>query len=179
MKTVIKPYPLLHPVPIVVIGTKNKEKCNFTTIGDIAVAGLNPPLIMLSLHKNHQATMTLLKTKKLSVNIVTKAMVKGVDYCGVFSGKNIDKSEVFPYEMSDGVPLILGSPINHILQVNTINKIENRVIVICDVIKTFIRNDLVMDRKYDFSQINTLCYGLDNKYYADSKPCGIGYEEWE
>jgi len=70
LKQLIKPYPLIHPATIAIVGTMHNSKPNFTTIGDIAVAGLNPPLIMISLHQNHNATAFIEQTGMCSINII-------------------------------------------------------------------------------------------------------------
>lgn len=51
----MKVLPLLHTVPIVLVGVKRSDfkdkRANYTTIGDVAIAGLNPALLMISLHE--------------------------------------------------------------------------------------------------------------------------------
>ncbi len=179
MKRELKPFPLIHPTTIVLVGTMMNGKANFTTIGDIAVAGLNPPLVMISLHKNHQATSAIIENSVFSINMTTSSMMKQVDYAGAHSGKTTDKSSLFEHVFLHNVPLIRESPIQ--LIVTPLQKVEvkQRVIFICEVQHTYLDEDNIRDQKIDLSTIKPLLYGLDNRYYTGIEAIGIGYEESE
>ena len=177
MKIKISPYPLIHPTTIAVIGTIYEGKSNFTTIGDVAVAGLYPPLVMISLHERHAATTSILETGKMSLNIPTKALMKKVDYCGMNSAKKGEKSFVFDHHIIDDLPIINASPISLILSVNQKVQIEKRIIFVCDVVETMVEEVHVKNKMFDFSNIAPLLYGLDNKYYSNTNVIGVGYQE--
>jgi flavin reductase (DIM6/NTAB) family NADH-FMN oxidoreductase RutF len=180
MKEKLKnPFPLIHPSPIVIVGTKNEGKINFTTIGDVAVAGLNPAIIMISLHEQHLATKIIRETTSFSINIPTVKMMKFVDYCGVISGKIIDKSSLLSYDLVEGIPILNDSPINMIVMVEHIHQIQHRVILICSVRETYVSKECNINGTLDLSSISGLVYGLDNKYYSLSKPIGTGYLEYK
>lgn len=176
MKKEIKNIPLVHPTTICLIGTKRKDKINFTTIGDLAVAGINPSLVMISLSETHLATEHILESKLLSINIPCIDMVEFVDYCGIYSGRNKDKTVTEPYRIVDDVPLLDNAPISLIVKVNHTHQIQHRIIMICDVIKTFIDETLIIENKLDLSNLKTIIYGLDNNYYATGEQIGEGYK---
>ena len=176
MKIEINPYPLIHPTTIVVIGTLHDGKSNFTTIGDVAVAGLYPPLIMISLHERHAATKSILQTGKLSLNIPTKDLVDEVDFCGMTSANKVDKAFVFKHYIVDELPIIKNAPISLILEVNQKLQIEKRIIFVCDVVKTMVEESCVKKKVFDFASISPILYGLDNKYYSNISAIGFGYQ---
>lgn len=177
MKQTIKPYPLIHPTTIVLIGTIYCDKANYTTIGDIAVAGLNPPLVMVSLHKNHEATKYIETHKRFSINSTSSSMMKEVDYCGIHSASSKDKSSLFKSSIIDELPIIDTSPINMIVDVVNSITVEQRVIYVCKVDKTFIDNDLIKNDSLILNKIKPLLYGLDNSYYSGINKIGTGYKE--
>jgi flavin reductase (DIM6/NTAB) family NADH-FMN oxidoreductase RutF len=173
------PYPLIHPNPCVLIGTIKNESINFTTIGDIAVAGLNPALIMISLHEHHLACEYIVSSKKFSINIPTDNMVSKVDYCGVYSGRKVDKSKLFDYTLKDGVPLINECPVSLIAKVEHSHQIMQRVVLICSIESTYVSDNLFNNKKLDFSKMGGLVYGLDNKFYSLGNIIGEGYESFK
>lgn len=179
MKQEMKPLPLIHPTTICIVGTMYNELPNYTTIGDIAVAGLNPPLIMISLHKNHCAMSYINQHHKMSVNIPTEDMIQKVDYAGVYSAKNKDKSDMFEYQLVDGLPLITNCPINLIMEEVSRIEIEHRVILVCRIMRTFIDDRYLANNPLSLSDLKTVLYGLDNQYYTTGPIIGKGYHEYK
>ena len=177
MKKQIKAFPLIHPTTIVLVGTKNDTAANFTTIGDIAVAGLNPPLVMISLHENHNATKYVLQHSKMSINMTVKEMLKEVDYAGIYSSKQVDKSDLFEYEYLDDFPVMKHSPFCLIVETIEHVKVEHRMIFVCKVTKTLVEEILITDNRLNLTSIKPILYGLDNLYYSGLEVIGTGYKE--
>ncbi len=175
MKKKIKSFPLIHPTTIGIVGTSFNDKVNFTTIGDIAVAGLNPPLVMVSLNMNHLATEYILATNRLSLNIPTKDMLFFVDYCGVYSGRDKDKSLLEPFEMVNELPILTNAPIAMILKVVHTYQHKQRFICICEVAETLVEEDLIQNGRLELSDLKMVLYGLDNFYYTSGEIIGEGY----
>lgn len=170
--------PLIHPVPIVLVGVKNPldgEKANFTNIGDIAVAGLNPPLIMISLNKKHLAREGIDTYSKFCICVPEAKNMAEVDYCGMVSGRNKDKSSMFDWHWDDGeVPVIGSMPVNLICRPIEKITVEQRVIYVARVIKQVLREDV---EEKGVTGLTTLMYGLDNNYYSSGDIVGKGYSE--
>lgn len=165
MKTKLKPFPLLHPSVIGLVATSFENQVNLTTIGDIAVAGLNPPLMMVSLHQNHKATHNIDKTNVFSVNIPTVEMKELVDYCGMVSGNHVDKSPQFDFEIFEDIPTVSKAPISILLKVMHRHQIKQRVIFIAEVTSLYINDSLMVQDQLDLSSIKSILYGLNNHYY--------------
>lgn len=169
--------PLLHPVPVVLIGTKvagEVQRANFTTIGDIAIAGLNPPLVMLSLHEKHLSRECIDNEGRFSLHVPEAEMVAKVDYCGMVSGHDTDKAALFDYDWHHSVPVIRSMPITLFCEVVHRAQIAQRVIYVARVIENLLREDV--DAK-DFSNLRTILYGLDNQYCTSGPVIGRGYHE--
>lgn len=177
MKVEINQIPLIHPTTIVVVGTQANDQPNFTTIGDIAVAGLNPALVMISLNENHQSTKYILKHHRMTINMTEKSMIKEVDFAGIHSSKDTDKSLLFKHKIIDGLPVINKSPITLFCDVLEYIKIKQRMIFVCSVTKTLIDDKYFYDNKIDLLNIQPILYGLDNNYYSGITKIGQGYKE--
>lgn len=173
--------PLLHTIPIVLIGTSNASQINYIEVGDVAVASLNPPLLMISLHQRHLSTANIRHSGVLSVNLADVDMMARADRCGMVSGHQTDKSGIFESNFHDldevQVPYIKTAPISHICKVEKEIYIENHYVFILSVQDTKVREDLFVDGSVRFDKINPLHYGLDNRYYNIGTVIGTGYSE--
>jgi len=174
-KISINPFPLLHPSPIVVVSTIVEDKNNFMTIGDIAVAGLNPPLIMISINANHQSMKAINQKVPFGINVLEMNDVSKVDYAGVFSMARRDKSDLFDSILVDHVPIIDSAPISLIVEEHSRMQVEHRVILVCKVIKTLVKRTLIQEGKITLEGLHPILYGLDNNYYDIGKVVAKGY----
>jgi flavin reductase (DIM6/NTAB) family NADH-FMN oxidoreductase RutF len=178
MPVLKKVLPLLHPVPVVLVGTYVKGKLNYTTIGDVAIAGLNPPLIMISLHKDHFSTQGLKEHGKFSVNVPDQEMLDVVDYCGMKSGKEFNKGDLIITKNGiEGIPYAEMAYTSLLCKVEQTVTIETRVVFVARVLETILRDDLAVSGSIDFDRIKTISYGLNNKYYGIGDVIGTGYSE--
>lgn len=160
MKIEVENHQYMSLAPIVVIGT-NYKKVNFTTVGDIAIMGMKPPLLAVGLHKNHFASKAIFELKRFSVNVPTVNDLELVKLCSTTSGHNVDKSDYCSYDMIDHVPLILSSPISMIVEVVDFLKCEQRHVFLVKIIRTFVEEKL----NHDPQKINPILYGLNNQFY--------------
>ncbi|MBU1019819.1 MAG: flavin reductase family protein [Firmicutes bacterium] len=176
MKIEIKPYPLLHPTPIVLIGVMVNGIANFTTIGDVAVMGLNHPLVVISLNEKHHSTIGIEALGEFSINIPTEKMLEKVDFCGIYSGSKIDKEMLFELHMNENIPYILECPITLLCKVVNRNQIKQRVIYTAEVTKTIVDEEIYVEKKFKLENIKPILYGLDNNYYSIGRTIGEGYK---
>ena len=175
MKKEIKASPFIYPIPIVLCGVRVNDKPNFTTIGDIAVMGLNPPLIVISLNQKHYSTLGVRQERQFSINLPTAAMLAEVDYCGMVSGRDVNKAALFEWawdEYLHAVPIIQNCPVNLICEVIQESQIKQRVIFICEVKRSLVEETYIGKALNEWQPIS---YGLDNQYYALGDVIGQGY----
>ena len=183
MKSEIGSIPYLYPIPIVLVGSFSGGKDNFTEVGDVAIMGLNPPLMAISLNEKHYTTAGIKETGKFTINIPTAQMMKKVDYCGIYSGKDIDKNGLFHLQETEyGINIIDECPVNIVCRAVKDFLIEHRHIFIGEVLKTFIdekylERDAGNKKIVGLDKLNPLIYALDNKYYTIGKQIGTGYKE--
>lgn len=183
MKKNIGKTPYLYPIPIVLVSSMVDGKPNHTTVGDVAILGLNPALMTVSLNEKHHTTKGIADAGKFSINIPTTDMMKIVDYCGIYSGREKDKSELFTYQDNEfNVPIISECPASVVCKVVKDFSIEHRHIFVGEVLGTFIdENYIITENKSkkvaNMEMLKPLIYGLDNKYYSIGKQIGTGYFE--
>jgi flavin reductase (DIM6/NTAB) family NADH-FMN oxidoreductase RutF len=68
-------------------------KPNYITIAHVGI--MDPGTVSLSMSKAHYTNAGIKENGTFSVNIPSAKIVKETDYCGLMSGKNIDKASLF------------------------------------------------------------------------------------
>lgn len=82
---------LLAPVPAALVTCGTIEKPNVLTIGWTGIVCTRPPMTYISVRPERFSHDIILNSGEFVINLTTSAMVKQVDFCGVKSGKDIDK----------------------------------------------------------------------------------------
>ena len=185
MKTTLKqPLPLIYPVPIVLAGTMVDGTPNYVTIGDTGLMGIKPPLVFISSHVNHHTNTGILLNQTFSINLPTTSMLAAVDYCGIVSGADVDKSALFTnfFGELETAPMIEECPVN--LECKLVKKfsIEHRQVFVGEVNTTYIESQLLIHEGErvslpSLSALNPILYALDNHYYQTGPEIGLGYHE--
>ena len=155
--------PLVYPIPSVLIGTIINDKPNFATIGNCGIISLNPAVIYISMEKNHYTNKGIRENQVFSINIPSADLVEKVDYCGLVSENNIDKSQIFKcfYESNDKIPLIEECPINMECKVTKIIEIYDMELFIGEIIETYVNQRLTYKwfSRYKEDKSTYLLYG--------------------
>lgn len=88
------PCTLLAPVPAVMVSCKGIEKedrPNIITIGWAGTVNSDPPMVSVSVRKNRFSHHMIKESSEFVVNLVDEAHCDALDFCGVRSGKDVDK----------------------------------------------------------------------------------------
>ena len=116
-KEIWKPGNMLYPLPAVMVSMADgKGNYNIITIGWAGTVCTNPPMVSISVRPERYSFRILQETEEFVINLTTRALVRAVDYCGVKSGKDVDKWKEcglhkIPGEKV-GVPMVEESPVN-------------------------------------------------------------------
>lgn len=126
----------LYPKPMTVVGAEVEGKVNWLIVGHTGIIGHDR--ILVSMSKNHYTNQGIRKSKKLSINLVSREMLPKADYVGSVSGASVDKSNVFEYHWGEnGTPVIDASPLTMECDVVDIYETEGFDNFICSVANTY------------------------------------------
>jgi flavin reductase (DIM6/NTAB) family NADH-FMN oxidoreductase RutF len=103
--------------------------------------------------------------------------VERVDYCGLVSGSDTDKSQVFDcfYDSHDKAPMISECPVNMTCKVIRTFEVHNMDVFIGEVIETFVREDCTTNGYADTKKTNPIVYCMDNLYWSIGDTIGRGF----
>jgi len=181
-KTIFKGSAMLNPVPVVLITSKNKEgKVNVFTVGWIGTACTKPPMITVAIKPERLSYDYIKESGDFVVNLPNSKMVREVDYCGVRSGKLIDKISEMNFTMDNSkdvsAPLISECFISLECKVKSITTLGSHDLFLAEIVNTHIDNSLIdINGKIHFEKADLITYSHGEYFSVNSKPLGkFGY----
>lgn len=159
-KVRLGPQTLLYPMPAVLVGALVDAKPNFMTAAWCGIVSSTPPTIAVGVRPERYTFKGISAQGTFSVNIASARMIEKVDYCGIYSGHKVDKSQIFNVEYGKLItaPLIQECPVN--LECRVIHTLDlgSHTLFIGEIIETYIDADCLIDEKADPVKIDPLIY---------------------
>jgi len=84
-----------YPMPVALVGSIVNGKPNFLTVAWISMVSYAPPKIAVTLGNHHYTNPGIKKNNSFSLCFPSQPQLTEVDYCGLVSGADIDKSKLF------------------------------------------------------------------------------------
>ena len=108
---------MLYPVPAVLVTVADREgNSNIFTVAWAGTICTNPPMLSISVRPERHSYHMMKETGEFVVNLTTESMAWATDYCGVRSGRDVDKwkeTGLTPEKANVvNVPVIKESPVN-------------------------------------------------------------------
>ena len=184
-KLKMEPTRWMYPRPALLVGSNIDGKPNFMAVGGGGVADAGPPMIGVPI-RHHQYTLKgIYENMSFSVNTPSVDLVKEMDYCGVVSGRNVDKVEDCGFKIFYGdlntAPMIEQCPVNLECKVVHILNLGTHAFVIGEVKASFISDDCFSEGKPDIDKIKPMVFNLEASTYSTigsvvAKAFGVGRE---
>lgn len=178
MKTSIGAQTVLHPHPVLVVGTYDAEgKANIATVAWGGICCSRPPSVAVSLRAATQTHGNILHREAFTVNIPSETHLAAADHAGVVSGRTVDKFEtaglaVLRLESVDapGVddfPLVLACRLSRTVEVGLHTQFIGEIVDVLADEDVLAGNGLP-----DITRVRPLLYATGNKAYF-----GVGPEK--
>ena len=153
-KEVWKPGNMLYPLPAVMVSMADKAgNYNIITIAWAGTVCTNPPMVSISVRPERYSFPILQETGEFVINLATKELAYAVDYCGVKSGREVDKFRALKLTplRADKVkaPMIGESPVNIECKVCQIMPLGSHHMFLAEVAAVHVE-DQYMDAKRKF-----------------------------
>jgi len=162
-----------YPMPVSLVGTHVNGKPNFLTVAWFSMASYNPPRISITLGKGHYSNPGIKENKTFSVCLPSEDMVEATDYCGIVSGRKVDKSEIFDLFYGDlkTAPMIKDCPLNMECMLVEIVESGLNEIFIGEIVGIYTEERFLTDGKMDFRKIKPLILSQpDTSYWSLGEP---------
>lgn len=172
---------LLYPVPAVMVSCKREgERPNIITIAWAGTVCSDPAMVSISIRKERYSYDIIKESGEFVINLTTRDLTFAADFCGVRSGRDIDKFKemgLTPAETKTvNVPGISESPVNIECKVRQIIELGSHDMFLADVTAVGY-DDRYMDKKGKFHLNKTgLTAYSHGEYYALGEYIGkFGY----
>ena len=88
---------MLYPLPAVMVSVTDGEgNDNILTVAWAGTVCTNPPMVSISVRPSRYSYEMIKKTGEFVINLTTEKLAYATDYCGVRSGRDVDKfKEIF------------------------------------------------------------------------------------
>lgn len=155
----------LYPKPMTVVGAEVEGKVNWLVVGHTGIIGHDRVLVSMS--KSHYTNQGIRKSKKLSINLVSREMLPQADYVGSVSGASVNKSGVFKYHWGEnGTPVIDASPLTMECNVEDIFETEGFDNFICSIANTYAAPEVLdSEGKLDYTQLKPVLFEFPTYSY--------------
>ncbi len=155
----------LYPKPLTVVGAEVEGKVNWLVVGHTGIIGHDR--ILVSMSKSHYTNRGIRRSKKLSINLVSREMLPKADYAGSVSGAQVDKSEVFDFHWGEnGTPVIDASPLTMECDVAEIYETESFDIFICSVADTYAAPEVLdAEGRLDYTRLKPVLFEFPTYSY--------------
>jgi len=164
----------LYPMPMVLVGSVLEGRANFMAVGWVSRVNFKPPLFAIALGPHH-TNKGIDENREFSINIPDDSLIEKTDYCGLVSGSNTDKSELFNvfYGESDKVPLIEECPVCMSCSVYDAVKLPSNTLYIGEPKEVFTQEKYMTDNQLDIKKINPFTLTMpDNHYWSVGENLG-------
>lgn len=172
---------MLYPLPVVMVSVADKEgKSNILTVAWAGTVCTNPPMVSISVRPERYSYHMLKETGEFVINLTTRDLAKATDYCGVRSGRDVDKwkeMNLTPVpSLEVKVPSIAESPVNIECREHHVEELGSHHMFVAEVVAVQV-DDAYMDEKKSFhlSQAKPIVYSHGEYYLLGEKLGTFGY----
>ena len=176
-----KPGNMLYPLPAVMVTVADSEgKDNIITVAWAGTVCTNPPMVSISVRPERFSYAMLRQTGEFVINLTTEKLAYATDYCGVKSGRDVDKFEKLKLtrEKADFVkaPMIAESPVSIECRVAKVEELGSHHLFLAEVVAVH-ADEKYLDEtgKFQWNKTRPLAYS-NGEYFGLGKKIGkFGY----
>ena len=172
---------MVYPVPPVMVSCKRPgEKPNIITVAWCGTVCTNPAMVSISVRPERYSYEIIKETGEFVINLTTKQLAYATDYCGVKSGRDVDKYKEMHLTPLDSrhiqVPGIEESPVCIECKVKQVLELGSHHMFLADVLAVTIDEKYLDEKgKFHLGKADLITYS-HGEYYELGKMLGtFGY----
>ena len=175
-----KPGTFIYPIPAVMVTSGDMKKSNIMTVAWTGIINTNPAMCYISVRPERYSYNLIKESKEFVINLTNEKLAYATDWCGVKSGKNIDKFKEMKLtkEKANHVkcPIIKESPVAVECKVKEIVELGSHHMFIAEVL-SIDADEKYIDEKgaFDISKCDLIAYANGGYYSLNKKIGKFGY----
>ena len=182
-KTSWKPGNMIYPLPAVMVTCRDKGQDNIITIAWTGTICTNPPMTYISVRPERHSYEMIKNSGEFVINLTTKQLTRATDFCGVRSGRDVDKFKEARLTKEEAqvvdAPIIAESPVNIECKVEKIVPLGSHHMFMAKVVNIMVDDDYMEDNgRFALEKTNPLIYSHGGYYEtgAAGKSRGCRYQ---
>ena len=176
-----KPGNMLYPLPAVLVTVADsKGRDNIITVAWTGTVCTNPPMVYISVRPERHSYHMIEETGEFAINLTTESLLRAVDYCGVKSGRDVDKFKEMHLTRQRAseisAPLLGESPVNIECRVRECKKLGSHHMFLADVLCVHVSEEY-MDKtgKFSLEQAKPIAYSHGSYFRLGAALGTFGY----
>lgn len=172
---------MLYPLPVVMVSCQRKdERPNIITVAWAGTICSDPVMVSISVRKERFSHGIIAETGEFVINLVTQDLVYATDYCGVKSGRDVDKFKMMnltPVAINGVNAKAIGeSPLSLACRVKEIKELGSHDMFIAEVVGVMVDDKYMRDDgKFELNSSKLVAYS-HGEYFGLGKKLGkFGY----
>lgn len=172
---------MIYPLPAVLVTCRSKSgEDNVFTVAWTGTVCTNPPMAYISVRPSRYSYNMIKETGEFVINLTTEEMAKATDYCGVTSGRDVDKFQRCGLHKEEAdevnVPMLVESPVNIECRVREAHEYGSHTMFVADVICVHADEKYMNESgRFELEKSNPLAYS-HGTYLGLTSPKGtFGY----
>lgn len=175
-KTMWKPGTFMYPLPAVMVSCGTMEKPNIITVAWTGIINTDPAMVYISVRPTRYSYEMIKTQGEFIINLTTEKLAYATDWCGVKSGKLVDKFKEMKLtkEKANFVacPMIKESPVCVECKVEEIKEMGTHHMFIAKVLAIHADDSYINEKgAFDISKCDLLAYA-NGGYYSLGKKIG-------
>jgi flavin reductase (DIM6/NTAB) family NADH-FMN oxidoreductase RutF len=163
------------PMPVTLVGTLVDGKPNFMAVGWVSRVNAAPPYIAVGIYKGHYTPAGIEQNHTFSVNFPGTALLVETDYCGIVSGRKVDKSKIFDlfYGELKTAPMIEQCPLCLECRLTDVHELPSNKLFIGEIVTSYTEKKYLTNGQPDYEKMDAMILTMpDNKYRTIGKVAG-------
>lgn len=177
-----KPGNMVYPLPAVLVSTADRAgNTNILTVAWTGTVCTNPAMVYISVRLERHSYQMIKGSGEFVINLTTEKLLRATDFCGVRSGREIDKWAAMQLtkgaaETLSYAPIIEESPVNVECKVTEIKELGSHDMFLAEVTAVRISDEYLRDDgKFELNQTGLIAYS-HGEYLSLGKKLGtFGY----
>lgn len=171
---------LLAPLPAVMVSCGTLEKGNIMTAAWTGIINTKPPMTYVSIRPSRHSYGIIKETGEFVINLTTSRLVRETDFCGVKSGRDMDKAEKCRLRLESAsivsAPVISDSPLSLECRVTEIKPLGTHDMFIAEIVAVSVDERYIDSKgKINLQQSGLMAYS-HGEYFALGRKLGsFGY----
>ena len=177
-----KPGNMVYPLPAVLVSCGDKKgNINVMTAAWTGTICSDPPMVYVSVRKERHSHHMIQETREYVINLTTEKLAWTADFCGVRSGRDLDKFKEMKLTPIQGeleyAPMIEESPVSIECRVTNVMELGSHDMFMAEVTAVYV-DEQYMDEKGTFhlEKAAPMVYSHGQYYGLGRHLGGFGYD---